>query len=133
MNDLSFEAIEEIVSSDPDKVNYLLFLINLKKMSASYPEIFPVKYSDILTYEQGKTRFTSKDENLNFQNIAKNYYEEFGEQYFLEALNILDTPDYFGVEEVAHAFDLIQSANDLRRRRLEQIGAIKKWLLLEPN
>ena len=125
-----FEAIEEIVSSDPDKVNYLLFLTELKKMSASYPEMFPVKYSDILTDEQGKTRFTSKEVNINFQNIAKNHYDEFGEQYFLEALNLLDTSDYFGVEEVANAFDLIKQANDLRRRRLEQIGAIKKWLLL---
>ena len=130
LNDLSFEAIEEIVSSDPDKVNYLLFLTELKKMSASYPEMFPVKYSDILTDEQGKTRFTSKEVNINFQNIAKNHYHELGEQYFLEALNLLDTSDYFGGEEVANAFDLIKQANDLRRRRLEQIRAIKKWLLL---
>ena len=133
LNDLSLKTIEEIVARDSDKVNYLLFLIELKKMSTSYPEMFPVKYSDILTYEQGKTRFTSKEVNINFQNIAKNHYEEFGEQYFLEALNILDIPDYFGVEEVAHAFDLIQPANDLRRRRLEQIRAIKKWLLPESN
>ena len=111
-------------------INYLLFLTELKKMSASYPEMFPVKYSDILTDEQGKTRFTSKEVNINFQNIAKNHYDEFGEQYFLEALNLLDTSDYFGVEEVANTFDLIKQANDLRRRRLEQIGAIKKWLLL---
>ena len=133
LNNLSFEVIEEIVARDTNKVNYLLFLIELKKMSANYPKLFPVKYSDILTYEQGRTRFTSKEVDIDFQNIAKNHYDEFGEQYFHEALKILDTSEYFGVEEVAYTFDLIQQANDLRRRRLEQIEAIKKWLTLESN
>ena len=133
LNNLSFEVIEEIVARDTNKVNYLLFLIELKKMSANYPKLFPVKYSDILTYEQGRTRFTSKEVDIDFQNIATNHYDEFGEQYFHEALKILDTSEYFGVEEVAYTFDLIQQANDLRRRRLEQIEAIKKWLTLESN
>mgnify|MGYP001166860007 FL=1 len=133
LNNLSFEVIDEIVSRDTNKVNYLLFLIELKKMSANYPKLFPVKYSDILTYEQGRTRFTSKEVDIDFQNIATNHYDEFGEQYFHEALKILDTSEYFGVEEVAYTFDLIQQANDLRRRRLEQIEAIKKWLTLESN
>lgn len=133
LNNLSFEVIEEIVARDTNKVNYLLFLIELKKMSANYPKIFPVKYSDILTNEQGRTRFTSKEVDIDFQNIATNHYDEFGEQYFHEALKILDTSEYFGVEEVAYTFDLIQQANDLRRRRLEQIEAIKKWLTLESN
>ena len=133
LNNLSFEVIEEIVARDTNKVNYLLFLIELKKMSANYPKIFPVKYSDILTYEQGRTQFTSKEVDIDFQNIATNHYDEFGEQYFHEALKILDTSEYFGVEEVAYTFDLIQQANDLRRRRLEQIEAIKKWLTVESN
>lgn len=133
LNSLSFKEIEEIVSKDTDNVHYLLFLIELKKMSINYPAMFPVKYSDILTNEQGMTRFTSKEVNINFKKIAKNHYDEFGEQYFLEGLKTIDTPEYFGVEEVAHAFDLIQQANDLRRRRLEQIGAIKKWLTLESD
>ena len=133
LNSLSVKEIEEIVSKGTDKVNYLLFLIELKKMSMNYPEIFPVKYSDILTNEQGMTRFTSKEVNINFKRIAKNHYEEFGEQYFREGLKTLDTPEYFGVEDVAQAFDLMQQANDLRRRRLEQIGAIKRWLTLESN
>ena len=133
LNNLSFEVIEEIVARDTNKVNYLLFLIELKKMSANYPKLFPVKYSDILSNEQGRTRFTSKEVDIDFQNIATNHYDEFGEQYFHEALKILDTSEYFGVEEVAYTFDLIQQANDLRRRRLEQIEAIKKWLTLESN
>jgi FkbM family methyltransferase len=131
LNNLSFKTIEEIVSRDTNKVNYLLFLIELKKMSDNYPKLFPVKYSDILTNEQGRTRFTSKQVNINYQNIAKNYYDEFGEKYFHEVLKTLDTPKYFGADEVAHTFDLIQQANDLRRRRLEQIRAIKRWLTLD--
>ncbi|MBH67900.1 MAG: hypothetical protein CMM58_06075 [Rhodospirillaceae bacterium] len=129
LSTFSINELKAVVETDPNNANYLKFLFGLKTLADGYAPVFPVKYSDILSKEQGKKRFIPEDNvQLDFKGIAQKYFAGNDDSSVCSLIKSLEVEEYLSVEYLAHRFGFVDQADDLRSRRLEQIESVKRWL-----
>ena len=132
LSSISLDTFKLLITGDNSKDNlYLRFLEQIKiSMITDYKFIFPVKYSDIFDWEDGKRRFSGRDGDHDFNKIYNSYMSNLSPDEVLQGLNILQTETHFGIEIVAKLCGFVEHSDDLRKRRLEQVKGLKNWLRL---
>jgi FkbM family methyltransferase len=131
MSRLSGDAVSMLgAARDPD-LAYMLFLKNYAEVIKSYPEFYPVRYSDIFAPDQSARRFMTGLASVTSEEVQTAWLGSRGLEDAMTDLSKLLSKEFIGIELLANQFHLEEHAEKLRKNRLEQVDGVLKWLSME--
>jgi FkbM family methyltransferase len=114
-----------------ENLSYLVFLKMYGDITKTYPDLFPVDYSDIWPTRQSAARFKNGFRTVDYEAIHTAYVAARDPAEFMQDLSKLLSDDLIGVEALAARFHLNEQAELLRENRQGQIDSVLKWLRME--
>lgn len=138
-----FDQTHEIMARLPDdsisilgaardpELAYLLFLKTYAEITKSYPELYPIRYSDIFPPERSAKRFMTGLASVQYDQVKTAWLGTREHADAMADLSKLLSDDFIGVEALANQFHLTDHAEKLRKNRKEQVDGVLKWLRME--
>ncbi len=130
LSTVSDDDMECIAKLETRTYGYIEFLKIARSLAASYPRVYPVSYSQIFGRSRSAERFGAADPTVDFGEVRAEYFAGADPDNVRAKISMLGSPDAIGLEKLAEQFQLGEQAESLRKRRLAQVGGLRKWLHL---
>ena len=125
------EAASILGTARDPNLAYLLFLNTYAEFMKTYPDLYPVRYSDIFGPERSAKRFTTGLAGVKYDQVQSAWLDSREHVGAMEDLSKLLSDDFIGIEVLANQFHLAEHAEQLRKIRREQVDGVLKWLRME--